>query len=300
MTYDLNDLSPAEKLGSDFEHLMDHRHSEAKRSIVVQVLSQHSYEDLYAYCSRFGNILNSHYYMVCNHKGSTHSNYIMLEFEHVHSAAQALQSGNVRESDASDTGGPVKSRFMWFASNKNGDKLKAIPISKKLHINEVAEVDNDYLHECLQLAESISAQMQILYDKTNLNELAVRMRFLAALQIEETFSGIYLDTRVYPFGSSVNGFGKLGSDLDLILKPMQDEQKRTLHQSNSRLFFHEKASVRGQQEAKKLEIEALAKMLKVFAPGIENVVPIPKARVPIVKYYQSLLGLHVDLSISNM
>lgn len=279
---------------------MDHRHCEAKRSIVVQVLSQQSYKDLYSYCSRFGNILSSHYYIVDSNKGSTRSNYILLEFEQVASAAAALESSTIRESDTVELGAPVKSRFMWFASDKNGAKLKPKTTPTKLVTSHVAEVDKEYLQESLQLADSISAQMQILYDKTHLKELAVRMRFMAALQIEEIFSGIYLDTRVYPFGSSVNGFGKLGSDLDLILKPLKDERRHSATHSNSRLFFHEKEAVHGDREAKKMEISALAKMLSVFAPGVENVVPIPKARIPIVKYYQTLLGLHVDLSLSNM
>lgn len=279
---------------------MDHRHCEAKRSIVVQVLSEQSYEDLYSYCSRFGNILSSHYYILDHNKRSTRSNYILLEFEQVASAAAALESSTIRESDTVEHGAPVRSRFLWFASDKNGTKLKPKSTPMKLVTSQVAEVDKEYLHESLQLADSISTQMQILYNKTRLNELAVRLRFMAALQIEEIFSGIYLDTRVYPFGSSVNGFGKLGSDLDLILKPLKDERRHSATHSNIRLFFHEKEAVHGDREAKQMEISALAQMLSVFAPGVENVVPIPKARIPIVKYYQTLLGLHVDLSVSNM
>lgn len=294
------DFSPTDKLGNTFERMVDHRYCEAKRSIVVQVLSQQSYEDLYSYCSRFGNILSSHYYNVNSSNGSYGSNYILLEFEHATSAAAALQSSTVRELDASDSGSPVKSRFLWFASNRNGEKLKPTATSIELLESQVAEADKEYLHECLWLTDSISGQMQILYDKTHLNELAVRMRFIAALQIEEILSGIYLNTRVYPFGSSVNGFGKLGSDLDLILQPLKDERQQSQTHSNSRLFFHEKEAVHGYRDAKKLEISAMAQMLTVFAPGIENVVPIPKARIPIVKYYHTLLGLHVDLSLANM
>lgn len=264
----------------------------------MQVLSEHSYEDLYSYCSQFGNIINSYYY-AANGKNATNTNYILLEFEHAASATEALLSGTLLESDSSELGVPVKSRFMWLASNKNRKKLQPKSKPIKLITNQVAtEVDKVYLYKCLQMADSVSAQMQILYSETCLNELAVRIRFMAALQIEEIFSGIYLDTRVYPFGSSVNGFGKLGSDLDLILKPLKDERKQSHQHSNNRLFFHEKEAV--SRNAKQSEISALAQILTVFAPGIEKVVPIPKARIPIVKYYHSLLSLQVDLSLANM
>lgn len=266
----------------------------------MQVRSQQSYNDLHAYCSRFGNIASSHYYNVKNGSGPKNSNYILVEFEKVTAAAQALHSSTVRESDSLETGTPVRSRFLWLASNKGNKQLKGNSTPVELMPGQVAEVDKDYLHKCLLAAESVSAQMQILYDKTHLNDLAVRIRFLAALQIEELFSGIYLDTRVYPFGSSVNGFGKQGSDLDLILKPLRDGRQQSQEHSSSRLFFHEKELVHGGREVKKLEITALAQMLAVLAPGVEQVIPIPKARIPIVKYYQALLGLHVDLSLSNM
>lgn len=286
-----------DKLGNNFEQLMDHRMREAKRSIIVQVLSENSYNDLYSYCGRFGKIVNSYYYIVASSKNSDDSNNILLEFETAESARNALQSGAVRESHASEPMPPAKSRFMWFASNKNSGKLKLKSAPVKLITNQVAEVDKVCLYESMQLAESISAQMQILYDKTHLNELAVRMRFMAALQIEELFNGIFPDTRVYPFGSSVNGFGKLGSDLDLILIPFKDLRQRSNMHANSRLLFHEKKVVCANR---KPDISTIAGMLSVFAPGIENVIPIPRARIPIVKYYQTLLGLHVDLSMANL
>lgn len=290
----------AEKCSNSFEQMMDQRYCEAKRSIVVQVLSEQSYKHLHSYCGRFGNIVNSYYYVVKGTRKSLNANYILLEFEHPASAAAALGSSTVHRSDISEPGPPVKSRFMWFASNKNGITLTPTSISSELVTNQVAEIDPKHLHESLIMADSISGQMEILYDETQLNELAVRMRFMTALQIEELFSGIYLDTRVYPFGSSVNGYGKLGSDLDIILKPMKDERQKSQRHSDSRLFFHEKEMPQGQQHGKKLEISALAQVLAVLAPGIENVMPIPKARIPIVKYYQTLFGLHVDLSLSNM
>lgn len=37
------------------------------------------------------------------------------------------------------------------------------------------------------------------------------------LQVESLFESMYSNIAVRPFGSTVNGFGKLGCDLDLVL-----------------------------------------------------------------------------------
>lgn len=60
--------------------------------------------------------------------------------------------------------------------------------------------------------------MTTLYDITKLNDLGTRLRFLTALQIERTICGLFPQVAAYPFGSSVNGYGKLGCDLDLVLR----------------------------------------------------------------------------------
>lgn len=60
--------------------------------------------------------------------------------------------------------------------------------------------------------------MQTLYSLTALNDIGTRLRFLTALQIEKMISGMFPYAVAYPFGSSVNGYGKMGCDLDLVLR----------------------------------------------------------------------------------
>lgn len=71
----------------------------------------------------------------------------------------------------------------------------------------------------------MSDQMRILYDITKLNDIGTRLRFLAALQVESTISGMFPQVTAYPFGSSVNGYGKLGCDLDLVLRLVNTNTK---------------------------------------------------------------------------
>lgn len=60
--------------------------------------------------------------------------------------------------------------------------------------------------------------MVLLHGVWQLDEVGVRMRFLTAHQLERSFVGFFPHIAVLPFGSSVNGFGKRGCDLDLVLK----------------------------------------------------------------------------------
>lgn len=60
--------------------------------------------------------------------------------------------------------------------------------------------------------------MLFLYENTKLNDLGTRLRFLTARQVELAVVGMFPEAVTYPFGSSINGYGKMGCDLDLILR----------------------------------------------------------------------------------
>lgn len=66
--------------------------------------------------------------------------------------------------------------------------------------------------------------MVALHNLTKLNEVGIRLRFLTAKQVEEALSGMFPDASAMPFGSSVNGCGKMGCDLDLVLRLTTDKK----------------------------------------------------------------------------
>jgi len=69
------------------------------------------------------------------------------------------------------------------------------------------------------LSAQISAQMVTLYDTLKLDDLEIRLRFHTACYLEKYFSGLFQNMKVLPFGSTVNGFGKKRSDIDLVIVP---------------------------------------------------------------------------------
>lgn len=65
--------------------------------------------------------------------------------------------------------------------------------------------------------------MTKLYNFTKLNDLGIRLRFLVAQQMEAALTGLFPNVSALPFGSSVNGYGRMGCDLDVVLRLNDNE-----------------------------------------------------------------------------
>ena len=119
-----------------------------------------------------------------------------------------------------------------------------------------------------------------------------KVRFLACEQVESSLKGIFPGSKILPFGSSVNSFGKRASDLDmLIVHPSANTMKK-----GSRLVFHSKSSTASGFDNGKLMMSNISFSLQNFLPGCQEISHIFHARVPIVKYRQDFLDLDCDLS----
>lgn len=57
--------------------------------------------------------------------------------------------------------------------------------------------------------------MALYYNTMNLTDVEVRLRYLTAYHIEDSFRSLFPNITSHVFGSSVNGFGKRGCDLDV-------------------------------------------------------------------------------------
>lgn len=64
----------------------------------------------------------------------------------------------------------------------------------------------------------VSDQITLLHRATQLDDLGVRLRYVTAHQLELAVSGLFPRAHIRLFGSSVNGFGRQGCDLDLVLQ----------------------------------------------------------------------------------
>lgn len=57
-----------------------------------------------------------------------------------------------------------------------------------------------------------------MYLNEKLTELDIRFRFFLCSLMKDSISGSFPHSDVLPFGSTVNGFGKRGCDLDIAIR----------------------------------------------------------------------------------
>lgn len=70
---------------------------------------------------------------------------------------------------------------------------------------------------CLFLYQQIDQQITSLTEAYQLTEENSRLRFLVCSLLKDIAAAYFPECTIRPFGSSVNGFGKLGCDLDMFL-----------------------------------------------------------------------------------
>lgn len=215
------------------------RRAQAQQSILVQVSSEKSFSELQNYCSQYGTIIGAHHYKLDDFQ------YILVEYSNRLEAKEAIEHSTYNDA----SGMYVRSPFLWFRAAQNGSATKKSNVNGKLMVTDGCEpIDYSSINEMMLGAQSISDQMLILHKATALNDLGIRLRFLAARQIEQSLSGMFPAAEACLFGSSVNGYGKLGCDLDLILRLSSVEQKvkrfldTQLHISFQLIFFVARAS----------------------------------------------------------
>lgn len=267
--------------------MLNSRRCEARRSVNIQVSSEKSYNELYHYCSQFGVVKNAFHY-----RNDKKAHRILIEFETEESAQHALQAAVFDEPYV-----PASSHFMWFrASRKQSTAKESNDIPPLNTIDGNDPLSSTQLNELLMDQPSIDEQIQALYRHTAITDLGYRLRFLAAAQIEDCARALFPAAQAVPFGSSVNGFGRVCSDLDLnLITPDADHVD-----DNRRLVFHTRSNVHNERSAAQQHLGIVASIMSHVLPGIRSVQSILQARVPIVRYNQEYLNLQVDVSLHNM
>lgn len=272
-----------------YDQFIYERRAQSKCSVLVQVSSENSCSDLYSYCSKFGSIKNMFHYQLA---GSNH--FVLTEFEDQLAVNTLLdQSTHVKDSNVI----AVRSPFLWLRSNTSKKKSKLTSNTEDIfnfpfQANQTM-IEPNIKDIGMNKLDSLSNQMLLLLENTQLNDIGTRLRFLTAMQIENALKGIFPLSKVLPFGSSVNSFGKIGSDIDLVLMDNQITENEA-----SRLIYHGKCVSNSRSQTQR-NIEVLGDLIQLFLPGCSRVKRISQARVPIVKYSQDFVGVECDLAVSN-
>jgi poly(A) RNA polymerase len=273
--------------------IIERRRAESGRSVMVQVKGVESAPDLYSYCSSdIGNVKGMHFFKNLSTKAFT--NFYIVEFEDESSVTKILNTGSHSGAESGTQPVPVTSPFLWFSGagavhtyRRSSPSTTSLPIFNDDN-QPPGEIDED---------GTISDQIFNLWKSHQITESNTRARFMVCRQVELTMKGMFSRAEVIPFGSSVNGFGKMLGDQDMYLSldPLQDKDKGR----ESRLVFHSKSCVSGDRAQTRRYCDQISGILKIFLPGCQDVEKILFARVPIIKYRHELTGFDCDLSMTS-
>jgi len=273
-----------------FERWMAKKRESAKRSMLVQVKSEDSGQDLLNYCShRFGHVKAMHYHRNVTNKDFP--SFYMVEFSSPDSRLLAMQGST---HSLSNDINPVCSPLMWFG----GQNTRNLPQSQSpIFVPTAAQLDKSEasLENELMQHDSMEDQVLALYKFYRMSTLDTKLRFFACEQLELATSGIFPQARFVPFGSSVNLFGKHDTDLDMIF----DLTSSWEMDPESRLVFHTKCDVGRARYRTVKHLDHLSNLVEHFLPGCQEVQRIFNARVPICSYRQGFVGLDCDVSLDK-
>lgn len=240
---------------------MKFRRDEALRTVVFEVDDASKYSELLSHCLQYGNVNATFLY-----HGNSGEKLILVEFAVKDSVDELIRSNKSMDADSRQW-----SRFPVFTEQMrkaapNRNVSDSVPLNTELGQPPIRRSE---LYRLLNEEQSIVGQIDTLFRRTSMNDLLIRHRYLALVQIEDSARGMSPNVRTYPFGSSASGFGKSTSDLDMVL------------------VNHD------------LTVPSMAGVMD-HMPGINNLQPLAKASIPIIKYQQGFLNLEVDISFDQL
>lgn len=261
-----------------FKEMLKTRRDQASKSILIQVDARRSCNDLHEYLSSLGEVRIMYHYV--NQKNS---HYALVEMADHEQASDIIHLANKSKTGMLTIG---QSGVPYFKTRRIRIRLRN---NKELDDDKVLEASPYKVPSTSILDKndgtSLSLKMVQLYLQSTINDLGYRLRFLTCLQVEAILKTLDPSIVVLPFGSSVNGFGNKSGDLDMVALRDYD--------------YSNENEMEWSRDTEQALIASAYDLIKRKLPGSEKAAKIPKAKVPLVKYYQKHTSLECDLSFDR-
>ncbi|XP_033179883.1 poly(A) RNA polymerase, mitochondrial isoform X3 [Bombus impatiens] len=270
-----------------FDQMLKFRQNEAKRCILVKLCDMKHISDFENFCKCYVTIVNIFPYYTANN-----NNFVLMELRSIEDV-QHLRDIAVFRTDV-ECVQSVTPLFSFTSRNK----ICPITSTKDISIySNFKTLAPNKIDKSLEQIDSVSDQMIALYNCLKITDLDIRLRFYTANEISYYLTRLFPNICVVPFGSSVNGFGQIGCDLDLLCKPVVSNNKKI----NWRrfLFLTQNIPLAERNEQKEF-LETVGTVMKLCIPGISDVKKILGAQVPIIKFYNVYTNMKCDLSSTNL
>lgn len=276
----------------NFGELWKRRSAEASRSIAVEIESEQSSLPAYHYCKQFGAIQNAFTYALKDER-----KFVLFEYDNESSIDDIYKHASFKANAT-----PWPNQFLKLDSSKLKDcesqQTPDIPIKQ-------CTVLRQPIKPLIQPTQTITEQILLLYNQTSINDVSIRLRFLATRQaqriLNEFLPNEFPRAVIYPFGSSLSGVGKMGCDLDMSLKFVNRDFGGEPN-STKTFAFYGKQVVKPEETKKEFEgrqVKLIASVFDLFLAGSSGVESFHNARVPIVRYYDRNIRCSVDISALN-
>ncbi|CAH1773397.1 unnamed protein product [Owenia fusiformis] len=276
---------------------------QAEKSLYVRGFHKKTKEsDLKNYFLGFGPVNKV---FIENKKG----NYAIIEFHQKQSATKALEQ---KPHHIGQYTIEVKPRRFNPPKARNNETSKAREAAVVDPSIQAAQASSKaLLMEKLQKCSDVAGQMECLKSELELTEGDVQLRCLICDMLQTIFVEFFPGCEVHQFGSSVNGFGVIGCDMDIFIDLNLDKNisQPGTSRSGQMPYVGDIKLLRGKNgllsrdELKRLPqsdlIRLVSRILQQCAQGCKNIITVTNARCPVVKFDHEPSGLQCDITINN-
>ncbi|XP_023805880.1 poly(A) RNA polymerase, mitochondrial [Oryzias latipes] len=267
--------------------LLVERQEQAERSVLISCQSGTSEKKLFKFLSKHGDVEKYFFY-------ESYGMNAVVEFASRDGVASLLETATIPAVNHESLV-PFKSRLL---SLRNLSSVDANPPSG-LQFQPQSTVPTNELIQRLSQEESIDQQIISLTEQYQITDENSRLRFLVCSLLKDVAAAYFPECTIKPFGSSVNGFGKLGCDLDMFLD-LDSISGWNVKMPKSGLFTeYQMKRASSERAVTQSVLSVIGECLDHFGPGCVGVQKILNARCPLLRFVHQPSGFQCDLTANN-
>ncbi|GAA6219542.1 poly(A) RNA polymerase, mitochondrial [Lates japonicus] len=264
------------------------RQEQAERSVLISCNSRTNEKKFLKYLSRHGDIKKHFFY-------ESYGMYAVVEFANRESVTSLLEGAAIPHI-SHESMVPFKSRLLSLNNLGTVDSPNQ-QFGQQCQPQTAPPINE--LIQRLSKEESIDQQITSLTEAYQLTEENSRLRFLVCSLLKDIAAAYFPECTIRPFGSSVNGFGKLGCDLDMFLD-LDGISGRNVKMPKSGLSLeYQMKRANSERAVTQSILSVIGECVDQFGAGCVGVQKILNARCPLVRFAHQPSGFQCDLTANN-